>query len=111
MTKLLLMLTLAISCRAGEFAVLTTGFRLHADHHEFNGANVRLYQKDGGFSEISASLITSFEKELEGAVPASLAAPAAKTASAAPHPHALVEAAARKNGPPPKSVHSVVRPE
>ena len=58
MKVLLLTLTLALSCFAGEFAVLSTGFRLHADHHEFAGSSVRLYQKDGGYSELGASMVT-----------------------------------------------------
>jgi hypothetical protein len=63
MKALLLTLTIAGSCFAGEFAVLSTGFRLHADHHEVDGSCVRLYQKDGGYSQLDASLVTGFEQE------------------------------------------------
>ena len=48
MKTLFLTLSLAASALAGEYAVLTTGYRLHADRHESDGASVRLYQKDGG---------------------------------------------------------------
>ena len=111
MKVLLLTLTLAVSCFAGEFAVLSTGFRLHADHHEFNGSSVRLYQKDGGFSELDASLVTGFEQEVELPAPASSVTPAAKAAVPQLTPRELVEVAAKKNGLPPNFVHSVVAAE
>ena len=52
MKTLLVFLSLSASAGAGEFAVLTTGFRLYADRHEADGATVRLYQKDGGFAQL-----------------------------------------------------------
>ena len=107
----ILLLTLAASAGwAGEFAVLATGFRLHADHHEIDGATVRLYQKDGGFSQMDASLVTAFEQEVE--LPAAVApVPVAPVVAPVLQPRELVEAAARKNGLPPNFVHSVVRAE
>jgi soluble lytic murein transglycosylase-like protein len=105
----ILILTLAASSWAGEFAVLATGFRLHADRHEFDGAKVKLYQKDGGFTLMDASLVTAFEPEVE--LPPAPSTPSATTAIAARPPRELVEAAARKNGLPPKFVHSVVAAE
>ena len=112
MKALILIVTVAASAGwAGEFAVLATGFRLHADHHEIDGASVRLYQKDGGFSQMDASLVTGFEKEVE--LPA-VAVPAPAASVVAPpvlQPREMVEAAARKNGLPPNFVHSVVRAE
>jgi soluble lytic murein transglycosylase-like protein len=113
MKVLLLTLTLALSCFAGEFAVLSTGFRLHADHHEFAGTSVRLYQKDGGYSELVASMVTAFEPEVELPAPAAAAVPAplAKAAVVEHTPRELVDAAAKKNGLPPKFVHSVVAAE
>jgi soluble lytic murein transglycosylase-like protein len=110
MKTILLFLSLSASSFAGEFAVLTTGFRLHAERHETDGSSVRLYQKDGGFSQLDGSLIASFEKELD-AQPAPAAAPVQKPATAAVDPHELVEAAAKRNGLPPKFVHSVVAAE
>ena len=113
MKVLLLTLTLAFSCFAGEFAVLSTGFRLHADHHEVAGSNVRLYQKDGGYSELSASMVTGFEQEVELPPPAPVAVPAPTAKPAVPErtPRELVDAAAKKNGLPPSFVHSVVAAE
>ena len=113
MKVLLLTLTLALSCFAGEFAVLSTGFRLHVDHHEIAGSNVRLYQKDGGYSEIGASMVTGFEQEVELPPPAPVAVPAPSVKPAVPErtPRELVDAAAKKNGLPPSFVHSVVAAE
>src|ERR1700736_35751 len=111
MKVLLLMLILALSCFAGEFAVLSTGFRLHADHHEFAGSSVRLYQKDGGYSELVASMVTGFEPEAELPAPVAVPAPAPKPAVVEPTPRELVDAAAKKNGLPPSFVHSVVAAE
>src|SRR5437899_12805703 len=99
MKALSLLLTMAASGWAGEFAVLATGFRLHADHHEIDGATVRLYQKDGGFSQMDASLVTAFEQEVE--LPAAVApVPVAPVVAPVLQPRELVEAAARKNGLP-----------
>jgi len=113
MKVLLVTLTLALSCFAGEFAVLSTGFRLHADHHEFAGASVRLYQKDGGYSELVASMVTAFEPEVELPAPvaAAVPAPSVKAAVVERTPRELVDAAAKKNGLPPNFVHSVVSAE
>src|SRR5579859_1661551 len=113
MKVLLLTLTLALSCFAGEFAVLSTGFRLHVDHHEIAGSNVRLYQEDGGYSELSASMVTGFEQEVELPPPAPVAVPAPAVKPAVPErtPRELVDAAAKKNGLPPSFVHSVVAAE
>ena len=111
MKVLLLTLTLALSCFAGEFAVLSTGFRLHTDHHEFTGSTVRLYQSDGGYSELAASMVTGFEPEVEPPAPAPVAAPLAKPSVVEHTPRELVDAAAKKNGLPPKFVHSVVAAE
>jgi Transglycosylase SLT domain len=55
--------SMTLPASAGEFAVLATGFRIHADRHEFAGPSVRLYSRDGGFTELPAVLIESFEKE------------------------------------------------
>jgi soluble lytic murein transglycosylase-like protein len=111
MKALLLTLTLAASCSAGEFAVLSTGFRLHADRHEFDGASVRLYQKDGGYSQLDATLVSGFEQEVELPPPVLVPALAAKPALVERTPRELVEAAAKKHGLPPNFVHSVVSAE
>src|SRR5690242_1521391 len=61
--KLLLTISaLATSCVAGEYAVLSTGFRIHSERHETDGAIVRLYA-NGGVTEVPAAHITAFETE------------------------------------------------
>ncbi len=111
MKALLLLLTMTAGGFAGEFAVLSTGFRLHADRHEMDGSCVRLYQKDGGYSQLDVSLVTGFEQEVELPAPAAAPAPQAKPVVVDPTPRELVEAAAKKHGLPPKFVHSVVAAE
>ena len=110
MKAVILSWTLAASCFAGEFAVLRTGFRLHADHHEFEGSTVKLYQKDGGYTQLDASLVAAFEKEFELPPADAPTAPAPAAAPARPA-RELVEAAAKKNGLPSSFVHSVVAAE
>jgi soluble lytic murein transglycosylase-like protein len=115
MKTLFLMMALAAASSAGEYAVLTTGYRLHVDHHENEGENVKLYQRDGGYTQLSASLVMRYEQELEDlkAVPAPVGTPAGPElpAAAKKDPRELVDAAAKKNGLPPHFVHSVVAAE
>src|SRR6266567_6217571 len=111
MKALILMFALAARSFGGEFAVLATGFRLHADRHEFDGATVKLYQKDGGFTQLDSSLVSGFETEVEMAAEAPAAAPAPPVAVERKAPRELFEAAARKNGLPPNFVHSEVLAE
>src|SRR5260370_21820973 len=111
MKALLLLLTMTAGGFAGELAVLSTGFRWHADRHEMDGSCVRLYQKDGGYSQLDVSLVTGFEQEVELPAPAAAPAPQAKPVVVDPTPRELVEAAAKKHGLPPKFVHIVVAAE
>jgi len=108
MKTLFLGLSLTVSAFSGEFALLATGYRLHIDRHEFDGATVRLFQKDNGFTEMQASLVTAFEQEPDPPVAPS---PEVKAATPELSPRELVEAAARKNGLPANFVHSVVSAE
>ena len=112
--KLLVLAGVAGACFAGEYAVLSTGFRLRVDRHEANGAHVRLYS-NGGFTEMPASQIAGYEAEEQVAQapesdtkvpPAAPAAPEARVS-----PQALVTAAAERHGLPPAFVHSVVSAE
>src|SRR6476661_1002781 len=97
---------LAPSCFAGEYAVLSNGFRIHADRHEIEGGIVRLYA-NGGVTEMPAAQIAGFEAD---DAPKPSPAPL-NMAPAAPTPEELVTAAARRNGLPPEFVHSVVSAE
>ncbi len=91
------------SCFAGEYAVLASGFRLHADRHETDGSIVRLYA-NGGVTEIAASQITGFEAD-----EATLAAPLPMLQL--PTTEELIAAAAKRNGLPVGFVKSVVAAE
>ncbi|MDE3166944.1 MAG: lytic transglycosylase domain-containing protein [Acidobacteriota bacterium] len=100
---------------AGEYAVLTSGARLHVDRHEANGAKVRLYHA-GGMVEMDASLVTGYEAD--GTAPpsppeaASAAAPPAPVAASMPvDPLALADAAADRYGLPRALVRSVMAAE
>jgi soluble lytic murein transglycosylase-like protein len=115
--RILLFCAAALPALAGQYAVLSNGFRVHADRHERTGDVVRLYTRDG-VTELPASLIAGFEDEEYAAPPA--AAPTTvggSKASSAPvpararSPRELVDEAARKAGLPPAIVHSVAKAE
>ena len=97
----------------GEYAVLTTGFRIHADRHETDGATVRLI--DGtGVTELPALSISGFE--VDEPTPALAPAPPAPVAvqpvAPAPvDPRQSIEEAARLTGVPAPLLHSVARAE
>jgi soluble lytic murein transglycosylase-like protein len=105
-----LLLILACSACAGEYAVLSSGARLYADRHESDGGKVTLFT-NSGTTEMAASLVVRFEQEdyspgRAGAT-AVVSAPAAKPATLAE----LVDNAARKYGLPPEFVRAVVAVE
>lgn len=110
---LLCFVAVALAAQAGEFVVLSNGFRIHADSHTADGSVIRL-QTSQGVIEIQASTVASFEKE-EYTPPA--AAPAA--VSTAPNaasqqnltPQQLITQAAVHAGLPPAIVHSIARAE
>jgi soluble lytic murein transglycosylase-like protein len=110
--KLLFAIAIALPAFAGEFAVLSTGFRIHADRHELDGANVKLFTADG-MIEVPATSIASFEAE-EYAPPAPAPAPVAAPPAAAlktTDPKTLVREAAVRHSLPPAFVASVARAE
>ncbi|MDP9112263.1 MAG: lytic transglycosylase domain-containing protein [Acidobacteriota bacterium] len=108
MSKLFLILLLALPSWAGEYAVLANGFRIHAERHETAGASVRLYIKDG-VTELPSTAVASFEAE-EVAEP-----PVTPLKMDAPLPirdtRTLVREAAIRSGLPPTLVESVARVE
>ena len=63
---------------AGEYAVLTSGFRLRAERHEIAGDRLRLITKDGGVIELPAASVVRFEQE--DFVPVAVEEPAAEKA-------------------------------
>src|SRR5258705_1910925 len=97
---------LAPACFAGEYAVLSNGFRIHADRHETEGAIVRLYA-NGGVTEMPAQQIAGFEADGEAPKPSAAPSEIRPVLS----PTELVTAAAVRNGLPPEFVHSVVSAE
>jgi soluble lytic murein transglycosylase-like protein len=110
--NVLIAVVLASPAFAGEFAVLTTGFRIHADRHEAEGSSIKLFTADG-MIEVPANSIASFESE-EYVAPAPPPAVAAAPAPAPPKstdPKTLVREAAVRNSLPPAFVASVARAE
>jgi soluble lytic murein transglycosylase-like protein len=110
--KVLLAVAVASPVFAGEYAVLSTGFRIHADRHEVEGSSIKLFTKDG-LIEVSASSIASFEAEeyvAPAPVPAAIAAPVA-IAPRSTDPKTLVREAAVRNSLPPAFVASVAKAE
>ncbi len=111
--KLLFFILVVSPAFAGEYAVLSTGFRIHADRHEVDGPNVRLFTKDG-MIEVPSTSVSTFEDE-EYVAPA----PPPAIAAAVPAPPALkstdtktlVREAAVRNSLPPAFVASVAKAE
>ncbi len=104
---------LALTASAGEYAVLSNGFRIRAESHVLDGKVVRLQTSQGAI-ELQASLITAFENEEYAPPSAPMPAPEAP-AIAAPKssasPQELITRAAIQAGLPPAIVHSVARAE
>ena len=111
-TKLILcLLTVTLAASAGEYAVLSNGFRIHAECHTTDGSMVRL-QTSQGVIEIQASTVSAFEKEDYTPPPAPTPAviPPAQL-EPKPTPQELITRAAVQAGLPPAIVHSVAKAE
>jgi soluble lytic murein transglycosylase-like protein len=99
---------------AGEFAILSTGFRLYADRHELVGDMVRLHT-GSSFTDVPAKDVTGYE--LEEYVPPPVPAPAIKAEAAVVAPQAaatpqeLLADAAAAHGLRPEFVRSVAAVE
>ncbi|HTR35109.1 MAG TPA: lytic transglycosylase domain-containing protein [Bryobacteraceae bacterium] len=107
--KLILSFLLVTSvARAGEYVVLSNGFRIHADSHTADGSLVRL-QTDQGVIEIQASLVTGFEEE--DYVPPPPAPKPVQPTSDTATPQELIQRAAVHVGLPPAIVASVAKAE
>ncbi len=102
------LLLLAGSAFAGEYAVLASGARLHAERHEIDGSTVRLFTKTG-LTEMSASQVVGFEQE-DYVAPETPAA-TAPTLGKIERTTELIDNAARKYGLPPAFVRAVVAAE
>jgi soluble lytic murein transglycosylase-like protein len=103
---------MAMPAMAGEYAVLSSGFRIHADRHERVADTIRLFTKDG-VTELAAGVVTGFEQEEYVAPPPAVPAPAALVPAPAVRldPKTLVRNAAIRAGLPPAFVESVARVE
>jgi hypothetical protein len=99
---------------AGEFAVLQTGFRLHAERHETEGARVRLFSS-GGVTELPAASVVRFEDDeapVAAPVPVPQLTPLAPPLASLPLvPEELAAMAARKFALPESFVRSVMKAE
>lgn len=110
--KLLISMFAVLPVFAGEYAVLSSGFRIHAERHEVDGSQVRLFTKDG-MIEVPASSVSAFENEeyaASAAIPVA-APPVALAAPRATDPKTLVSEAALRNSLPPAFVASVAKAE
>lgn len=113
MRLLLLVVGSWFAASAGEYAVLSTGFRIHADSHSAEAGMVSL-QTQQGIIEIPAGNIIRFEQEEYAPPPPAGAQPPASVAEdVAPKltPQELVTRAADRAGLPAAIVRSVARAE
>jgi soluble lytic murein transglycosylase-like protein len=112
MKLLLCFVTVALAAQAGEFVVLSNGFRIHADSHVADGPIIRL-QTSQGIIEIQAASVAQFEQEdYVAPAPPAVPPPAPKAEpSEQLTPQELVTRAALHAGLPPAIVHSVARAE
>lgn len=93
---------------AGEYAVLSTGFRIRAERHSTAGRTTTLYDRDGGSTTLPSSQITAFEVDDYLPPP-----PPPEPAPAAVEPDldTLVRQAAERHGVAAELVHSVIAAE
>jgi soluble lytic murein transglycosylase-like protein len=110
-----LFLSLTASALAGEYAVLSSGARMHIDRHESAGDKVRFYMGDS-VAEMSAAKVARFEADDYTPPPAPAVPTASAPATAAPAlsaltPVDLADLAADKYGLPRWLVRSVMKNE
>jgi len=111
----LFLFTVTLTASAGEYVVLSNGFRIHADSHVTEGAIMRL-QTSQGVIEIQASTVSGIEKEEYTPPPPPAPAPPKAVEAAiqdqpALTPKEMVTRAAINAGLPPAIVHSVAKTE
>src|SRR5258708_1871147 len=113
MKALGLLLAMTLAASAGEYACLSSGFRIHADRHEVDAGMVKLHTQNGVI-ELPVAQVTHFEQEEYTAPPPPPPAPAAAVQAAESKklsPHDLVTQAAIRAGLPPELVHSLAKAE
>jgi soluble lytic murein transglycosylase-like protein len=106
------LITVSLAASAGEYVVLSNGFRIHADSHATDGTVVRL-QTSQGVIEIPAGRVAAFEQEDYAPPPPPSPTPAQPVADVQPKlsPQELITRAAVHAGLPPEIVHSVAKAE
>ena len=112
-TKLVLcLLSVTLAASAGEYVLLSNGFRIHADSHIAEGALVRL-QTSQGVIEIQASTVAAFEKEDYTPPPPAPPKPPEPIPDVQSKltPQEMITRAAIQAGLPPAIVHSVAKAE
>lgn len=92
---------------AGEYAVLRSGFRIYAGHHETFEATTRLHTASGTVEMPSVEILRFEVEEYVKPAPAAAKVPP----EAPPSPEVLIEQAAARHGLRPEFVHSVARIE
>jgi soluble lytic murein transglycosylase-like protein len=107
MKLVLCFVAVALAAQAGEFVVLSNGFRIHAVSHSSDGPVLRI-QTNQGVIEIQADTVAAFERE-EYAPAVAEPAPVARKAN--PTAQELITQAALHAGLPPAFVRSIARAE
>ena len=114
MKLVLSFLVATLAASAGEYAVLSNGFRIHADSHVTEGDMVQLTTSQGVI-QIPVSQIASFEKEeYTPPSPAPVEPPKPAVAAKTPEkltPQEMVTRAAVLAGLPPEIVRSIAKAE
>jgi soluble lytic murein transglycosylase-like protein len=106
-----LILAIAAPALAGEYAILASGGRLHADRHEVEDGKVRLYSGEG-YTELAQSLVAGYEPDGKPAAPpVTPVTEGVRPARAVPTPQELADAAADKYVLPRELVRSVMAAE
>jgi len=98
---------------AGEYAVLSSGSRLHVDRHELDGNRVRLYNSHG-YIEMESAQVVTYEPDEQAAPAPAPEAPATETGPVQPvvlTPMELADAAADRYGLPHWLVREVMHLE
>lgn len=112
--RVLVLCLVALPAFAGEYAILSSGFRVHADHHENDGDRIRLHTA-AGVTELPAAAVVGFEQEeYVPPVPKPAVEPVKATEAKIPPkktPRELVEEAAHRAELPPAIVHAVAKAE
>jgi len=109
-----LLLLTAGAASAGEYALLSSGARMHVDRHEIDGFRVRLYNSSG-YIEMPTSYVAGFEVDDQPAAPAPATPetplPPPVVMPPALSPFELADGAADKYGLPRLLVRSVMAAE